>query len=157
MTQEADLDRLTDEGVHAERMLLVSAGMVQVGEGAQSCQHRTRRVQDLNPQSIESGARGGLSGVDMQPEGQSRRGGSRGNANGLCCGVCVRCSVTILPCIPTSGVGWLGRIVVQHSRRERPRSGGACFESRIADQLLCGSSNGQRYAQIGRASCRERV
>ena len=51
-------------------MLLVPSGMVQVGERTESGQYRSARIEHLDPQGVKRGGRGGLSGINMQPERQ---------------------------------------------------------------------------------------
>ena len=70
-TSETDLNRLSLERKHAERMLLVSGGMVQVGESTESRQHGSTGVEHLHPQGVKGSGGGGFSGINMQPEGQS--------------------------------------------------------------------------------------
>ena len=70
-TSETDLNRLSLERKHAERMLLVSAGVVQIGESTESGQHGSTGVEHLHLQGVKGSGGGGLSGINMQPEGQS--------------------------------------------------------------------------------------
>ena len=70
-TSETDLNRLSLERKHAERMLLVSGGVVQVGESTESGQHGSTGVEHLHLQGVKGSGRGGFSGINMQPEGQS--------------------------------------------------------------------------------------
>ena len=74
---------LADERVHAERMLLVASGMVQVGERTQRCQDCTAGVQHLDPQGVERRGGSGFRSVNVQPENQGCTGFSRGNGHGL--------------------------------------------------------------------------
>lgn len=135
-TSEADLNRLSLEGKHAERMLLVPSGMVQVGERTESSQYRSARVEHLDLQGVKRGGCGGLSGINMQPEGQGRGGCGRRDCDRLGGSIGMSGSITILPCVPRSAVRGLRGGVVDDSRRQSPRgSGGAVLESRIANEL----------------------
>ena len=117
-------------------MLLVPSGVVQVGERTESGQYRSTGIEHLDPQGVKRGGSGGLSGIDMQPEGQVRRGGSRRNGYRLGGSISMSGSITILPCVPCSAVWRLSGGVVDDSSSQRPgRSGGAVFESRIANEL----------------------
>lgn len=126
-------------------MLLVPSGVVQVGERTESGQYRSAGIEHLDLQRVKRGGSGGLSGIDMQPESQVRRGGSRRNCDRLGSSICVSGSVTILPCVPRSAVWRLSGGVVDDSSSQRPgRSGGAVLESRIANELRgCSGANGQ--------------
>src|SRR6185503_9384930 len=52
-TSETDLNRLSLERKHAERMLLVSAGVVQIGESTESGQHGSTGVEHLHLQGVK--------------------------------------------------------------------------------------------------------
>lgn len=127
-------------------MLLVPSGVVQVGERAQSCQDRSARVQHLDLQGVKRGGRGGLSSINMQPEGQVRRSGGRRDCDRLCGSISMGGSITILPCVPRSAVWRFGGGVVDDSGSQSPWSGiGAVLEPWIADELLRRSrADGQR-------------
>lgn len=104
MTIEAYLHRLTDERVHAERVLLVTRCVVEVGEGPQRRQHRVRAVQHLDLERIEGSGGCGFCRVNVQPECQCRRGCGGRNSYRLRCRVGVGGAVAIEPGVPRSAV-----------------------------------------------------
>src|SRR6185312_7190203 len=146
MAVEPDSYRLSDERVHAERMLLVASRVIQVRERSQSSQHTcTSGVQHLDLQGIEGRGGGGLSGINVQPEGQSRRCGPCRDRDRLGGGIRMCRSVAILPGVPASAVRRLSRGIVDNSGSQRPGSRRCTvLKSRIANQLLRrGRADGQ--------------
>jgi hypothetical protein len=73
-SRELDRHRLSLEAGHVERVLLITSGLVQVGESSQRREHRARRIEHLDFQGVKGRGGGGFSRVNMEPEGQSGRG-----------------------------------------------------------------------------------
>ena len=65
---EKDLDDLSAEGSKVKSVLLISSGMVEIGESSERGEHFAAGVSYLNREFVESGGRAGLGRVDMEPE-----------------------------------------------------------------------------------------
>src|SRR2546421_4551357 len=68
--QETYLDRLSLELGYIKGTLLVTGGLVQVGECSQRRQHCARGIEHLDLKRVKGRGGGVLSGVNVQPEGQ---------------------------------------------------------------------------------------
>src|SRR5882724_2395803 len=134
---QEDLDGLSLESEHAEALLREARRLVQVGERGEGRKHRARGVADLHLEGVERGNCGRLGGVDVEPEGEGRRGGRGRDGDGLEDAVGVGRAVAVEPRLPRTGVSRLTRRVVDDGRSGRPggRVGRAVLKARVADQL----------------------
>src|SRR5882724_13293707 len=135
---EVDPDGLPLVGREVEALLSIPRIVVEVGVGGEGGEHRPRRVAHLEGQGVEDRRRRRLGGVDVEPEGEGRRGDRRRDRHLLVEGVGVGRPIAVEPGLPGTAVGSFGGGIRDDARGGHP-DGVARFEARVLEELLHGA------------------
>ena len=107
---EFQRDGLAGEAGQAEGVLGVAGVVVEVGVGRQRRKDSSARVEDLDLEGVERGARGRLGGVDVQPEARTSLSCTSTRCSRPATRVGVGGAVAVEPGVPASGVRRLGAL-----------------------------------------------